>query len=387
MQELLRAALDEGAVGLLLQPARDARRPTRQPRAVEPGFGRRAGRAGVGVRRPRPRRHRVHQPQQPRGPRRRRPRAHARDVRGVGQADERQPHREPADAGRRVEARVGVRRRGARRRAPGAPAVAAAADAGVLRPPRHLPLRRDGGVPRGAHRRRPPGGAAARSRGARPHAACLRAHRGARAGLHLGRGEGRARRRPSRVAGAHRRRSRARVGRRSVRRVPRRVARRRAADDVHARADRSAPRPDGRPRRSSVTRRASRGAATPARTSPATAASTSRPGCSASTCPTWCRWRKRCAALPPSPPSCTASPTAGGWAPARAPISWCGTRSRSGIGATRWSEDFPAGGGRFVVDATGYRALVVNGEVVRRDGADTGARPGRVLRPGTVADV
>ena len=58
-----------------------------------------------------------------------------------------------------------------------------------------------------------------------------------------------------------------------------------------------------------------------------------------------------------------------------------------GVGATRWSEDFPAGGGRFVVDATGYRALVVNGEVVRADGVDTGARPGRVLRPGAfVAD-
>jgi N-acyl-D-aspartate/D-glutamate deacylase len=52
-----------------------------------------------------------------------------------------------------------------------------------------------------------------------------------------------------------------------------------------------------------------------------------------------------------------------------------------GVGATRWVEDFPAGGGRFVVDATGYRALVVNGEVVRVEGVDTGARPGRVLRP------
>jgi N-acyl-D-aspartate/D-glutamate deacylase len=51
-----------------------------------------------------------------------------------------------------------------------------------------------------------------------------------------------------------------------------------------------------------------------------------------------------------------------------------------GVGPTRWAEDFPAGGGRFVVDATGYRALVVNGAVVRADGVDTGARPGRVLR-------
>ncbi len=56
---------------------------------------------------------------------------------------------------------------------------------------------------------------------------------------------------------------------------------------------------------------------------------------------------------------------------------------RLAAGATRWVEDFPAGGGRFVVDAEGYLALVVNGAVVRRDGVDTGARPGRVLRPGS----
>jgi N-acyl-D-aspartate/D-glutamate deacylase len=53
-----------------------------------------------------------------------------------------------------------------------------------------------------------------------------------------------------------------------------------------------------------------------------------------------------------------------------------------GVGATRWVDDFPAGGGRFVVDATGYRALVVEGEIVLDAGTDTGARPGRVLRPG-----
>ncbi len=53
--------------------------------------------------------------------------------------------------------------------------------------------------------------------------------------------------------------------------------------------------------------------------------------------------------------------------------------ARLAAGATRWVEDFPAGGGRFVVDAEGYLALVVNGVVVRRDGTDTGARPGRVL--------
>ena len=55
---------------------------------------------------------------------------------------------------------------------------------------------------------------------------------------------------------------------------------------------------------------------------------------------------------------------------------------RLAVGATRWVEDFPAGGGRFVVDAEGYRALVVNGAVVRRDGVALEARPGAVLRPG-----
>ena len=100
------------------------------------------------------------------------------------------------------------------------------------------------GVPRGAHRRRPPGGAAARSRRARPHAAGLRAHRGPCAGLHLGRGQGGARRRPSRVAGAHRRRSRRATGasirstRSSTRRSPKNCGRRSRS------GDRSAPRPD-----------------------------------------------------------------------------------------------------------------------------------------------
>jgi N-acyl-D-aspartate/D-glutamate deacylase len=55
--------------------------------------------------------------------------------------------------------------------------------------------------------------------------------------------------------------------------------------------------------------------------------------------------------------------------------------ARLAAGATHWVEDFPAGGGRFVVDAEGYLALVVNGVVVRRDGTDTGTCPGHVLAP------
>jgi len=42
--------------------------------------------------------------------------------------------------------------------------------------------------------------------------------------------------------------------------------------------------------------------------------------------------------------------------------------------------DFPAGTERYVVDASGYRAVVVNGEILLEDGVHTGALPGHVLR-------
>jgi N-acyl-D-aspartate/D-glutamate deacylase len=42
--------------------------------------------------------------------------------------------------------------------------------------------------------------------------------------------------------------------------------------------------------------------------------------------------------------------------------------------------DFPAGSERYVVDAEGYRAVIVNGVPLLEDGAHTGALPGAVLR-------
>ncbi len=42
--------------------------------------------------------------------------------------------------------------------------------------------------------------------------------------------------------------------------------------------------------------------------------------------------------------------------------------------------DLPAGGVRLVQDATGYDLTMVGGAVTRRHGADTGARPGRLVR-------
>lgn len=44
--------------------------------------------------------------------------------------------------------------------------------------------------------------------------------------------------------------------------------------------------------------------------------------------------------------------------------------------------DLPANGSRILQSATGYVATFVNGERTRADDADTGARPGRVVRPG-----
>jgi len=44
------------------------------------------------------------------------------------------------------------------------------------------------------------------------------------------------------------------------------------------------------------------------------------------------------------------------------------------------ARDFPAGTERYVVDAEGYRYLIVAGEIVLQDGKPTDARPGQVIR-------
>ncbi|HXJ32410.1 MAG TPA: amidohydrolase family protein [Candidatus Eisenbacteria bacterium] len=55
-------------------------------------------------------------------------------------------------------------------------------------------------------------------------------------------------------------------------------------------------------------------------------------------------------------------------------------RARLRCGATRLVRDFPAGAGRYVVDAEGYVATVVNGEVVFDHGRYAGSLSGHVLR-------
>jgi len=52
------------------------------------------------------------------------------------------------------------------------------------------------------------------------------------------------------------------------------------------------------------------------------------------------------------------------------------------LGSTQpeYVNDFPFGGGRFVVGSTGYDATIVGGDVIFSHGQNTGQRPGRVIR-------
>lgn len=55
---------------------------------------------------------------------------------------------------------------------------------------------------------------------------------------------------------------------------------------------------------------------------------------------------------------------------------------RLGLRAPEMLEDLPAGGRRLMQHAEGYRATLVHGRVVAREGVLTGARPGRLVRAG-----
>jgi N-acyl-D-aspartate/D-glutamate deacylase len=50
------------------------------------------------------------------------------------------------------------------------------------------------------------------------------------------------------------------------------------------------------------------------------------------------------------------------------------------IGMPYMAYDLPANGKRLLQGATGYDHTIVSGVATRRDGVDTGARPGRLLR-------
>ena len=45
--------------------------------------------------------------------------------------------------------------------------------------------------------------------------------------------------------------------------------------------------------------------------------------------------------------------------------------------------DLPAGGGRLMQEAVGYRYTIVSGQVTYKDGESTGALPGRLIRGAT----
>jgi N-acyl-D-aspartate/D-glutamate deacylase len=50
------------------------------------------------------------------------------------------------------------------------------------------------------------------------------------------------------------------------------------------------------------------------------------------------------------------------------------------LGAPVVAYDLPAGGRRLRQPAQGYVATITAGQVISRDGIDTGARPGRLVR-------
>jgi N-acyl-D-aspartate/D-glutamate deacylase len=54
--------------------------------------------------------------------------------------------------------------------------------------------------------------------------------------------------------------------------------------------------------------------------------------------------------------------------------------TRLALHPPRMAHDLPAGGRRLLQEADGYVATIVSGEVTRRRGCDTGARPGRLVR-------
>jgi N-acyl-D-aspartate/D-glutamate deacylase len=53
---------------------------------------------------------------------------------------------------------------------------------------------------------------------------------------------------------------------------------------------------------------------------------------------------------------------------------------RLALARPRMIYDLPSGAGRLVQRATGYLATIVAGDITRRNDADTGARPGRLVR-------
>ena len=58
---------------------------------------------------------------------------------------------------------------------------------------------------------------------------------------------------------------------------------------------------------------------------------------------------------------------------------------RLSLGELEVRNDLPAGGSRILQSATGYRATFVKGVKTRENDRDTGARPGRLVRPSAVA--
>ena len=250
----------------------------------------------------------------------------------------------------------------------------------------HVPVRRDAGVPRHADPARAPSiGPAARSRAPgtdaqgdrRPEGPIVRVRLAGRRGR-----DGQPRRIRRTSSGARCSDIARGAGRGPPRRVPRPVAGRRS------------------PRRSSCSpRRRARSVRPWSRRSssrPLVMAGSSDGGAhllsfcgadfttrlSVSGPPTSCPSKRRSPASHRSPRRPTASTDRGTLEAGKAADVLLIDREASSAGDTpRYVRDFPADSGRYVVDATGYHSVIVNGETLLRDGVDTSRRPGVILRP------
>ena len=79
-------------------------------------------------------------------------------------------------------------------------------------------------------------------------------------------------------------------------------------------------------------------------------------------------------------PRSTASATAASSRRATGPTSTSSTSTRLSLDLPELVHDLPGGARRLVQRADGYRATIVAGEETMRDGEETGARPGKLVR-------
>ena len=147
---------------------------------------------------------------------------------------------------------------------------------------------------------------------------------------------------------------------------------------------RSSTRTSARSRRCSTTRSSRSVSPTRAPTSARSWTPASRRSCSATGCRSGSagRSRKRSAASPPTPPTCSGSSVGAGCASARSPTSTSSTSMRSSCISPSTCTTCRVGQGGTCSAPAGYEYTLVNGEVFMERGEHAGPFAGRLLRSG-----